>query len=72
MYKTAKKHNVKVVGLEGKNLRVSKESLEYNSVREEYMVSRINKLTSKGYNVIAHVGSAHVEGLKQGIMSLLR
>lgn len=44
-----------------------KGSDQYNRIREEYMAGRINELTSKGYNVIAHVGSAHVKNLQQNI-----
>ena len=66
LYNTAKKHGVKVVGLEGRNLKAVKElPEEYNAAREDYMASRITQLTSKGYNVIAYIGSAHVKNLKK-------
>ncbi len=65
LYNTAKKHGVKVVGLEGRNLKAGKDSPEYDEAREEYMASRITQLTSKGYNVVAYVGSAHVNNLKK-------
>ena len=66
LYNTAKKHGVKVIGLEGKNLEAGKDSpQEYNKARENYMASRINQFTDKGYNVIAYVGSAHVDNLKR-------
>ncbi len=66
LYIAAKKHGIKVVGLEGRNLKASKElPEEYNAAREDYMAGRITQLTDKGYNVIAYVGSAHVDNLKQ-------
>ena len=71
LYNTAKKHGVKVVGLEGRNLKAGKDSPEYDEAREEYMASRITQLTSKGYNVVAYVGSAHVDNLKQTLESKL-
>ena len=68
LYNTAKKHGVKVVGLEGRNLKAGKElPEEYNAAREDYMASRITQLTDKGYNVIAYVGSAHVDNLKRAV-----
>ena len=68
LYNTAKKHGVKVVGLEGRNLKAGKElPEEYNAAREDYMASRITQLSNKGYNVIAYVGSAHVENLEKAI-----
>jgi hypothetical protein len=72
LYNTAKEHGVKVIGLEGKNLEAGKDSAEeYNKAREDYMASRITKLTEKGYNVIAYVGSAHVKNLKRSVESKL-
>ncbi len=68
LYNAAKKHGVKVIGLEGKNLEAGKDSPEeYNKAREDYMASRINQFTDKGYNVIAYVGSAHVDTLKRAV-----
>jgi uncharacterized protein (DUF2164 family) len=68
LYNEAKKHGIKVIGLEGKGLTSSKELPEdYNREREDHMASRITELTSKGYNVIAHVGSAHVENLQERV-----
>lgn len=70
LYKTAKEKKVKVIGLEGKNLNANKNSLdEYNKAREKYMVNKINQLTSKGYNVIVNVGSAHEKNIKKYIQS---
>ena len=64
LYNTAKKYGVKVIGLEGKNLETGKDSPEqYNNARDNYMADRIIQLISKGYNVIAYVGSAHVDNL---------
>lgn len=68
LYNTARKHGVKIIGLEGKNLKINKTSpAEYNEAREEYMASIINELSGKGYKVIAHVGSSHIENLKKAV-----
>ena len=72
LYNTAKKHGIKVVGLEGRNLKAGKElPEEYNAAREDYMAGRITQLSNKGYNVIAYVGSAHVENLERAVESKL-
>jgi hypothetical protein len=64
LYNTAKKHGVKIIGLEGKNLKTEKTSPEgYNKDREEYMSKVINEVSSRGYDVIAYVGAAHVKGI---------
>ena len=66
LYKTAKEHGVKVVGLEGRNLQADKSSPgEYDQAREEYMADGIHQLTCKGYNVIVHVGATHVDNLRK-------
>ncbi len=72
LYNTAKRHEIKVIGLEGKNLKVNKDSSEYDEAREDYMADRITQLISKGYNVIAYVGSAHVDNLKKALENKTR
>lgn len=67
LYSTAKEHGIKVIGLEGRNLEHGKDSPLYNKNREQYMVDVINEVRNKGYNVIVHVGSAHVANLEKGI-----
>lgn len=67
LYKTAKEHGVKVIGLEGRNLEHDKTSPSYDTNREQYMIDVINEVRNKGYNVIAHVGSAHVANLENGV-----
>lgn len=67
LYKTAKEHEVKVIGLEGKDLEHGKESPAYNQNREQYMVGTVNEVRKKGYGVIAYVGSKHADNLKAGI-----
>ena len=72
LYNTAKNHGIKVVGLEGRNLKAGKElPEEYNAAREDYMAGRITQLSNKGYNLIAYVGSAHVENLKRAVENKL-
>ncbi|KJV91809.1 hypothetical protein RBEMOGI_0421 [Rickettsia bellii str. RML Mogi] len=67
LYKTAKEHGVKVISLEGKNLEHGKASELQNENREQYMTSVISEIRSKGYNVIANVGSSHEENLKKAL-----
>ena len=67
LYKTAKGHGVKVISLEGKNLEYGKTSELQNENREQYVMNVINEIRSKGYNVIANVGSSHEENLKKAL-----
>ena len=70
LYKTAKEHGVKIVGVEGRNLQADKSSPgRYDQAREEYMADRINQVTCKGYNVIVHVGATHVDSLRKLLTS---
>ncbi|MDF3047891.1 MAG: hypothetical protein K0R73_1009 [Candidatus Midichloriaceae bacterium] len=69
IYKDAKLYNlarikgIKVIGIEGKGLEVSKESSLYNQVREEYMAIELVNLAASVRNVIFPVGADHVEKL---------
>jgi hypothetical protein len=65
LYKTAKEHGVKIIGLEGKDLEQNKNSPNYDKNREEYMANVIKKVTGKGYKFIANVGAAHEKNIKQ-------
>ena len=65
LYKAAKENGVKVIGLEGRNLEATKSDIKYNQNREEYMANVIHELNSKGYNVIANVGSSHTENIQR-------
>jgi hypothetical protein len=67
LYKIALQHGVKVIGIEGKNLEHDKDSSFYNQAREGYMSKVINLICSKGYNVIACVGAAHVKGITHAV-----
>ncbi|MCC8370806.1 MAG: hypothetical protein LN566_05650 [Rickettsia endosymbiont of Stiretrus anchorago] len=67
LFKTAKERGIKVISLEGKNLDHGKASELQNENREQYMTSVINEIRSKGYNVIANVGSSHEENLKKAL-----
>ncbi|WP_341788013.1 hypothetical protein [Rickettsia endosymbiont of Lasioglossum villosulum] len=67
LYKAAKEHGVKVISLEGKNLEYGKTSELQNENREQYMTNVINEVRSKGYNIIANVGSSHEESLKKAL-----
>ena len=70
LYKTASEHGVKIVGLEGRNLQADKIFPgEYDQTREEYMADRIHQVARKGYNVIIHVGAAHVDSLRKFLTS---
>lgn len=64
LYNVAKEKGIEVIGLEGKGLEHAKESPEYNSTREKYMASQIDKIVASGKNVIFPVGSSHIEGLQ--------
>lgn len=65
LYKVAKEAGVRVIGLEGKNLKTEYGTTEHNQAREEYMGQMIERLESKGYEVIANVGSDHEAALKE-------
>ena len=65
LYKIAKENKIKIVSLEGKNLKHLKDTLLYNENREQYMTDVINEIRGKGYNVIASVGSSHVINLEK-------
>jgi hypothetical protein len=65
LYKTAKKHNVKVIGLEGKGLEQDKRSISYDRNREEYMANVIKEVTGKGYKFIANMGAAHAKNIEE-------
>ncbi|MFY9590229.1 hypothetical protein [Rickettsia endosymbiont of Halotydeus destructor] len=67
LYKAAKENGIKVISLEGKNLEHLKDSPLHNENREQYMTDVINEVRSKGYNVIASVGSAHVANLEKAL-----
>jgi hypothetical protein len=67
LYKAAKENGIKVISLEGRNLEHSKESASYNENREQYMANVINEVRSKGYNVIANVGSSHKANLEKAL-----
>ncbi|HJD61762.1 MAG TPA: hypothetical protein LFV90_06515 [Rickettsia endosymbiont of Columbicola hoogstraali] len=67
LYKAAKEHGANVISLEGKNLEYGKTSELQNENREQYMTNVINEVRSKGYNVIANVGSSHEESLKKAL-----
>jgi hypothetical protein len=71
LYKTAKDHGVKVIGIEGKDLAYDKSSLLYNQDREEYMTKVIDAVVGKGYNVIAYVGSEHVAGISKSAKEII-
>lgn len=64
MYKTASEKNIKVIGLEGKNLEARKNSPNYNENREHYMANVIYQLNRKGYSVIAMIGSSHKDNIR--------
>lgn len=70
MYKTASEKNIKVIGLEGKNLEAQKNSYKYNENREHYMANVIYQLNRRGYSVIAMIGSAHKENIKAELEQL--
>jgi len=73
LYNAARDKGVQVVGLEGKGLHTSEDKAKgdykgsdlYNELRNQHMANVINELTGKGYNVVVHVGSSHVEPLKK-------
>lgn len=65
LYKVASEKGIKVIGLEGKDLKVGKNTPEHNLNREQYMADVIYELNGKGYNVIASAGSSHTENIKQ-------
>jgi basic membrane lipoprotein Med (substrate-binding protein (PBP1-ABC) superfamily) len=66
-YKAAKEKGIKVISLEGRNLRYGKDSELRNENREQYITDVINEIRSKGYNVIANVGSSHVVNLEKAL-----
>ncbi|MDF3048320.1 MAG: hypothetical protein K0R73_1438 [Candidatus Midichloriaceae bacterium] len=63
LYKVAQEHDIMVIGIEGKNFGVNKNSKEYDSAREAHMVNVLDELTGAGRNVILSVGEAHIENL---------
>lgn len=67
LYKLARENGIKVIGLEGKDLKTSQHSPDYNKHREEYMAGAINNITKKGYNIIVSVGSSHVPTIQSAI-----
>ncbi|MEY4463536.1 MAG: hypothetical protein RLZZ81_507, partial [Pseudomonadota bacterium] len=67
LYKIAKENKIKIISLEGKNLEHLKDTPLYNENREQYMTDVINEIRGKGYNVIASVGSSHVENLEKNL-----
>lgn len=70
LYKTAREHGVRVIGMEGNNLSAQKDNIQdYNTNREQYMAGVIHEVQSKGYNVIVNTGSAHVEK-EQGLAGI--
>ncbi|WP_341793339.1 MULTISPECIES: hypothetical protein [unclassified Rickettsia] len=69
LYKVAKEKGIKVISLEGGNLEHTKDSALYNENREQYMTDVISEVRSKGYNVIASVGTNHVTNLEKALES---
>jgi hypothetical protein len=69
LYKAAKENGITVISLEGRNLEHAQNSVLYNENREQYMTNVINEVRSKGYNVIASVGSNHVATLEKALES---
>ena len=70
LYKTASEHGVKIIGVEGRNLQADKIFPgEYDQAREEYMADRIHQVACKGYNLIVHIGAAHVGSLRKLLTS---
>ncbi|MCC8369740.1 MAG: hypothetical protein LN573_06910 [Rickettsia endosymbiont of Oxypoda opaca] len=67
LYKAAKENGIKVISLEGRNLEHTKETALYNENREQYMADVINEVRSKGYNVVANIGSSHVANLEKAL-----
>ncbi|KJV79530.1 MULTISPECIES: hypothetical protein [spotted fever group] len=70
LYKIAKENKIKIISLEGKNLKHLKDTPLYNENRashEQYMTSVINEMRGKGYNVIASVGSSHLVNLEKSL-----
>jgi len=80
LYNAARDKGVQVIGLEGKGLHTAEAKAEknykgsdrYNELRDKHMAGVINDLTGKGYNVIAYVGSAHVEPLQKLIKKIVK
>ncbi|HJD55592.1 MAG TPA: hypothetical protein LFW21_02910 [Rickettsia endosymbiont of Pyrocoelia pectoralis] len=67
LYKAAKENGITVISLEGRNLEHTKDSALYNKNREQHMANVINEVRSKGYNVIASVGSSHTANLEKAL-----
>jgi hypothetical protein len=59
LYKAAKDYGINIMGIEGKDLEIKKDSKLYNENREQYMISTINEVRNKGYNVVINVGAVH-------------
>ncbi|WP_342270098.1 hypothetical protein [Rickettsia endosymbiont of Orchestes rusci] len=69
LYKVAKEKGIKVISLEGGNLEHTKGSALYKENREQYMTDVISEVRSKGYNIVASVGSSHVANLEKALES---
>ncbi|WP_341793701.1 hypothetical protein [Rickettsia endosymbiont of Ceutorhynchus obstrictus] len=67
LYKVAKEKGIKVISLEGRNLEHTKGSALYKENREQYMTEVISEVRSKGYNIVASVGSSHVANLENAL-----
>jgi hypothetical protein len=64
LYNVARANDISVIGIEGKGLEYSKESVYYNQARELHMVERLTSLalhTDK--KIIFLVGAAHMNNL---------
>ncbi len=61
LYNVATHHAVTVVGIEGKDLRYNKGSLQYDSERENYMAKQIVDFQK---NVVFVVGESPIAGLQ--------
>ena len=70
MYNIAIENGVKVIGAEGKGLKHSKESPQYNQEREEYMAGKIQEMLDKGYNITMPVGANHIKSLEQAFSDI--
>ena len=70
LYNIAIENGVKVIGAEGKGLKHSKESPQYNQEREEYMAGKIQEMLDKGYNITMPVGANHIKSLEQAFSDI--
>lgn len=65
LYQAARENEIKVIGLEGKNLKTEYGSAAHDRAREEYMVDIIEKLGAKNYEVIANIGQNHAANIQE-------